>query len=138
MKNVFLSLALAASLVPLAACSHPDQTNGPSPEMRAKLTQARAEAKSNTLAALSADHQTKVNAIVTSFSSGSIAARDAAKQIDAVLSPSETSVVLAQQQKMRDAMRAARPDGGSPPHGFRGSRRTPDAGRFLLQLLSRA
>jgi hypothetical protein len=136
MNNVFLRLALAASLVSLAACSHPAQASGTSPEARAKLTQARSEAKANTLAALSADHQSKLNAIVASFNTGSLAAPDAAKRIDAVLSPGETSAVLAQQQKMRDAMRAARPSGGNRPNGFSGRHRTPDAGRFLLQILA--
>ena len=135
MRNVLLGFALAASLIPLAACSHPDQTTGPSADARAKFTQARAEAKTNTLQAISADHQSKINAIVSSVEAGSVSPRDAAKQIDAVLSPSETSAVLAQQQKMRDAMRAAYTSGGSTPNGFSGRRRPPDAGRFLLQLL---
>lgn len=136
MKNVFLRLALAASLVSLAACSHPAQASGTSPEMRAKLTQARSEAKANTLAALSADHQSKINAIVASYNTGSVASTDAVKQIDALLSPGETSAVLAQQQKMRDTLRATRPSGGNRPNGFGGRRRTPDAGRFLLQILA--
>jgi len=136
MKNVFLSLALAAALVPLAACSHPDQSNGSSPEAQAQLTQARSVARTNARAALSADHQSKVDAIVASFNNGSLAAPAAATQIDAVLSPGETSAVLAQQQKMRDALRAARPVGGNRPSGFSGRRRTPDAGRFLLQILA--
>jgi hypothetical protein len=123
MKNVFLGLALAASLILLAACSHPDQTSGPSADARAKFTQVRADAKTNTLQAISADHQSKVNAIVATFNAGSVSPRDAAKQIDAVLSPGETSAVLAQQQKMRDAMRAARPDGGNGSSGFSGRRR---------------
>jgi len=135
MNNVLLGLALAASLVPLAACSHPDQTNGPSPEMQARLTHVRAQAKTDALGALSPEHQSKIDAIVASFNTGSFAARDAAKHIDAVLSPGETSALLAQQQKMRDALRAARPAGGSPPSAFGGRRRAPDAGRFLLQLL---
>jgi len=136
MNNVFLRLALAASLVSLAACSHPDQSKGSSPEVQAQFTQARTEAKTNTLQALSADHQSKIDAIVVSFNAGSLAAPDAAKQIDAVLSPGETTAVLVQQRKMRDALRAAHPGGGNRPSGFSGRRRTPDAGRFLLQILA--
>jgi hypothetical protein len=116
------------------------------PEMQAQLQTLRDTAKTTSFNALSADHRTKVQAIVTSFNSGSVSIADAVTQIDAVLTPSESAAVLAAGQTMRDAMRKAISDanGGSPPPGRQGpppgagggqgQRRPPDAGRILLQL----
>jgi hypothetical protein len=134
MTTALLRLALAASLLGLGACSHPDQTAGAIADNQAGFAQARAAAKTSTLQAISADHQTKINAVVASFNSGSLASPDAAKAIDAILSPTETSAVLAQQVKMRSSFRSGHTQGGSPS-GFSGRHRAPDAGRFLLQLL---
>jgi hypothetical protein len=145
-------LALAASLVPLVACtgqSNAQEGGGASPEMRAKMDAVRTDAKTATFAALSDVHRTAVQAIVDQFDAdGSTLTLSAAtQQIDALLSPQETTAVLAQNQKMRDAMRAAFASSGGGPGGGQGGpgggrgfggpgggRRAPDAGRFILQV----
>src|ERR1700722_3992852 len=113
-------LALAASLVPLVACTGQSNAQegggGASPEMRAKMDAVRTDAKTATFAALSDAHRTAVQAIVDQFDAdGSALTLSAAtQQIDALLSPQETTAVLAQNQKMRDAMRAAFASSGGP------------------------
>ncbi len=116
------------------------------PEMQAQLQTLRDTAKTTSFNALSADHRTKVQAIVTQFNGGSVSMADAVTQIDAVLTPAESAAVLAAGQTMRDGMRKMYSDanGGSPPParqgpppgagGGQGQRRAPDAGRILLQL----
>jgi hypothetical protein len=119
---------------------------------------ARNSARDASLAALSDAHRAKIGAIVDQFDAAgsTMAIADASKQIDGVLDTNESAAVLAQQQKMRDAMRAAfaadsgGPAGGGPagggmgPGGFgghggrgfgrSGGNRAPDAGRFLLSI----
>lgn len=110
--------------------------------MRAQMQQARDAAKAASLNALSSDHQAKVQTIVTAFDDGTLDIATAGAQIDAVLTPDEATAVLAQQQTMRDAMRAAfAGNGGSGRMGGRGMRgngngqaRKPDAGQFLLSV----
>lgn len=115
------------------------------PELQAQMQTLRDTAKTNSFNALSADHRTKVQAIITQFDNGSLPMADAVTQIDAVLTPDEATAVIAQGQAFRDAMRKAFADanGGSPPParagrppgaGGQGQRRPPDAGRILLQV----
>jgi len=135
-------LALAATLLPLCAGAQPaPQDAGPSGDVRAKMDAVRADAKVSALGALSDAHRAKVQAVVDAFDAdgSALSVTDASAQIDAVLTPDESSAVLAEQQKMRDAMRAAMagaPQGfghrGGPGGG--GGRHAPDAGRFLLQV----
>jgi len=87
-----------------------------------------------------------VQAIVIQFNSGSVSIADAVTQSDAVLTAAESAAVIAAGQTMRDGMRKMYEDanGGSPPPGRQGTppgpgvgqgqRRSPDAGRILLQL----
>ena len=108
MKRIVLTLAFALGIAPVAAGAQAGQNGGPPPEMRAKMEQARGDAKTASYNALSADHRSKVQAVVDKFDAGTLAdPRDAATQIDAILTPDETKAVLAQRQSMRDAMRAA-------------------------------
>ena len=143
MRNIFLVLLFAACALPIAAPAQfmPNLT----PEQQAQVMQVRADAKTASFNALSADHQTKVQAVITQFNNGSVAIADAATQIDAILTPDESKAVLDQGQKMRDATRKIREsaNGGSPPPGGmqgrsggagQGQRRAPDAGRILLQI----
>ena len=95
------------------------------------MEQARAQAKTAAFNDLSADHRAKVQAILAQVQSGSLEPQDAASQIDAVLSPSESQAVLGEAQKMRDAMQKAFGNDG-PPRGM--MNRKPDAGRVLLML----
>jgi len=135
-----LSLLLCAAPVAAAAQGFPGMT----PEMQAQLQTLRDTAKTTSFNALSADHRTKVQAIITNFNSGSVSIADAVTQIDAILTPDESKAVLAAGQTMRDAMRKMRDaaNGGSPPPDRQGpppgagqsQRRAPDAGRILLQL----
>ena len=148
-------LATLAILIPLVACSQSSaQDAGASGDMRAKLSQVRSDAKTATMADLSDAHRSAVQAIVDKFDAGgsTLTLADATSQIDAILTPDESSKVLAERQKMRDAMHAifvangaqtgaASPDGpGAPaPNGthrgdFAGDGRAPDAGRVLLQM----
>jgi hypothetical protein len=141
MKYTYLALALSLVLAPVVASAQPGPgPGGPSPELRAKFEQVRADAKTNSLKALSADHQSKIQAIVDGFNAGTIAAPDAIAQIDAVLSPDESKTVLDQEQKMRDSLRALRPaesvTAGAERPKTEGAGRKPDAGRFVLSLLA--
>jgi len=136
-------LVLLASLFPLGASAQPSsQEMGPSSDIRAKLEAARSDAKTSALAALSDEHRAKVQSIVDAFDAdgSTLGVADASAQIDAVLTPAESSALLAEQQKMRAAMAAAMngSPGGFGHHGApgsgRGGRFAPDAGRFLLQV----
>lgn len=135
-----LTFCAVAALAATGVASAQDQ-GGPPSGMRAQMQQARDAAKTASLNALSADHQAKVQAIVAAFNGGTLDLATAASQIDALLTPDEATAVLAQQQKMRDTMRAAFSGmgGGSmgapPMRGGNGSQtRKPDAGRFLLRV----
>jgi len=142
MRNIFLVLLFAACALPIAAPAQfmPNLT----PDQQAKALQARTDAKTASFNALSADHQTKVQAVITQFNNGSVTLADATTQIDAILTPDESKAVIAQGQIMRDAMRkifesantGSPPPGGMQgrPGGGQGQRRAPDAGRILLQL----
>lgn len=106
------------------------------------MQQARTDAKTASWSALSADHQAKVQAAVDGFNNGTLDIPTASQQIDAILTPAESAAVLAQSQKLRDAMKAAfaangggqgGPGQGGSGRGGMGAR-TQDAGRFLLSL----
>jgi hypothetical protein len=132
-------LALAASILPLTACAQSSQDAGPSADVRAKMDAVRSDAKTSSFAALTDAHRAKVQSVVDAFDAdgSTMTASDASAQIDALLTPQESSAVLAEQQKMRDAMRAAMagaPQGGHRGFGGGGRRNAPDAGRFLLQV----
>lgn len=153
MKYTYLALALSLVLAPVTASAQPGPgPGGMPPELRAKFEQVRADAKANSLKALGADHQTKIQAIVDGFNAGTTALPDAVTQIDAVLTPDESKALLDQEQKMRDNLTALRPPNadapagapGGPPGGGPGGDRPrgggmapkADAGRYLLQLLA--
>lgn len=146
MKRVLIACALA--VITAAGCASAQSQSG---DGRAAMQQARADAKAASWNALSADHQTKVQAVVNGFNAGTLDIPTATSQIDAILTPDESTAVLAQSQKLRDAMRAAfaanggqgGPGQGGPgqsgpgqggPGGPGGAGRQPDAGRFLLSL----
>src|SRR5437588_673866 len=142
MRTIFFALSLALFAAPVAAAAQ--GFPGLTPEQQAEIQTLRDTAKTTSFNALSADHRTKVQAIITNFNGGSVAIADAVTQIDAVLTPDESKAVIAAGQTMRDAMRKMYEDvnGGSPPPGRQGpppgagqgQRRPPDAGRVLLQL----
>jgi hypothetical protein len=163
LSPALLALALAATM-PLSACAQTAQAqsqDGPPPAARAQMQQARDGAKTAALNDLSADHRTRVQSIVDAVNNGTQTdLRAAATQIDAILSPTEQTAVLAERTKMMQAIRAnmpqggpngAGPNGGPGPNGGgpgmnggpngrgdqagpNGARRANDAGRFLLQL----
>ncbi|MFN2449770.1 MAG: hypothetical protein ABR508_08255 [Candidatus Baltobacteraceae bacterium] len=148
MKKPFFALVLAAALMPLAAAPTLAQAPpaGP-PAFRAQMEQLHATAKTNVFNALSADHRTRVQAIINQVNAGTLDRRGAASQIDAFLSPSESQAILAEGKKMHDAMRqyfAQNPPrggermGGPGARGRRGTQaqheRTPDAGRMVVML----
>ena len=139
MKQIMLALALAMPVLPAAAIAQEGPGYGPPPEVRAQMMKARDDARGAAMNGLSADHRAKVQAIITQVQNGTLSREDAQTQIDAILSPQESQTVLAQGQKLRDAMRAAmaarneqRPNGQQDPNGMQ--RRGPDAGRMLLML----
>lgn len=141
MRYLLIAFALAAALIPAAAAAQSTPPPGGPPPDRARFEQYRALARANALKALSPDHQARVQAVVNGVTSGSVKMRDAAAQIDAILSPDETKALLAQAEEMRAAMMGA--NGGSNPPPPQGGPRgqggpqgaQPNAGRFLLRLL---
>jgi hypothetical protein len=138
MNKVLISCALA--VLTAAGCASAQSQGG---DGRAAMQQARTDAKAASWSALSADHQTKVQAAVDGFNNGTLDIPTATTQIDAILTPAETTAVLAQSQKLRDAMKAAfaangggqgGPGQGGGRGGPGGAGRQQDAGRFLLSL----
>jgi hypothetical protein len=130
---------LAATGLPLAACAQQSGNaaeNGPPPA----LLQARAAAKTAAFNDLSGTDRAKVQAIIDQVNNGQLTdLRGAASQIDAILSPAETTAVLAERTKMMQSLRAnmpARPEGaqGNGAQGNGAHRGGNHAGRFLLQL----
>jgi len=151
--KLFTVLTLGVVLaVPLAASAQtsptaPNPAMSMSPEMAAKNAQIRTDAKAASMKALSPAHVTAVQAVVDQLNAGKIAdPRAAYQQIDAILTPEETSAVLAIGAKMRTDMRAlmAPPAGASgpsspPPSERRDegatTRRAATAGAVLTQLM---
>ena len=119
MQRPFLVVLLGAILAaPLAAAAQtPPDRMGPPPEMRAKMQTIHAQAKTDAYSALSADHRSRVQAIVTQVTSGTMRPREGSQQIDALLTPDESKAVLGVARTTRDAMRTAFASmrGGSPP-----------------------
>ena len=147
MKKLLAFLFAAAIALPFtspALAQTPPE--GPPPAVRQQLEQLHATARTNAFNALSADHRAKVQSIVDQVNAGTLDRRDAATQIDAILSPDEKTAVLAEGKKMREAMRTyfaqnPPPGGtmGAGPNGPGGQNanrphRTPSAGRTLLML----
>jgi hypothetical protein len=120
MKLSLPALALlVATGLPLAACAQQSNAaeNGPSPEIRAQMQAARDSAKTAAFNALSAADRAKVQAIVDQVNNGQLTdLRAASQQIDAALTPAETTAVLAQRDKLMQTMRAnmPHPDGAGP------------------------
>jgi hypothetical protein len=86
-----LALVLATGL-PLAACAQQGNAadNGPSPEVRAQMQQARDNTKTAALNDLSAAYRAKVQSIIDQVNNGQQTdLRAAVQQIDATLSPTE-------------------------------------------------
>lgn len=133
-KVLMFCAAAALAATGLAAAQ---SQGGPPSGMRAQMQQARDSAKTASLKALSADHQSKVSAIVNGFNAGTLDMATATSQIDAVLTPDEATAVLAQEQTMRDAMRQAFSMAGSGRMSgvhSNATKRKPDAGQFLLSV----
>jgi hypothetical protein len=135
--RIFTCAVALAIGAPLTALAQMGPGDGPPPQ----FVQIRDNAKTAAFNDLTPDHRAKVQAIADRAAGGSLDREDAAKQIDAILTPAEAQAVLGEQQKMRDAMRQAFASaGGNGGFGNRegyqrsGERRQPDAGRFLLML----
>jgi hypothetical protein len=115
-----LALVLAAGF-PLSACAQQSNAaeNGPPPEVRAQMQQARDTAKTAAFNDLSAANRAKVQSIIDDVNSGKQTdLRAAAQAIDAALTPAETKAVLAERDKMMQTLRAnmpPRPDGANGP-----------------------
>jgi hypothetical protein len=146
-----LTAVLATPLAALAQSGPPPDGQGPPPEIRAKMEQLRASIRTEALTALSADHRKAVQAVLDQVASGKLKdAREAAKQIDAIVTPDETKAVLATRDALRNEMRGmmgpppgGAPQGGPPQggppqgggdHHDGGPPRMNDAGFYLLQL----
>jgi Spy/CpxP family protein refolding chaperone len=144
------TLAIAGALFALALPSagfaqEGPPAGGPGAGMFAQFQKLRDDTKTAALNDLTPDHRAKVQAIFAQEQSGQLDPRDAATQIDAILTPDEAQKVLGEQQKMRDAIRTQMQanggdggfggNGGSHMGGSRmGGQRKPDAGRFLSML----
>jgi hypothetical protein len=158
-----LSLPVLALIVatgmPLAACAQQSNAaeNGPSPEVRAQMQQARDNARTAAFNDLTPADRAKVQAIINQVNNGQVTdLRAAAQQIDAAITPAEAQAVLAERTKMMQTFRANHPQGGpnggpgaapnggpgAGPNGAPGANgehrgfggRAQTAGRFLLQL----
>jgi len=134
MKALPVLAILMATGLPLAACAQQsaDAAAGPSPA----IVQARAAAKTAAFNDLGETDRAKVQAVIDQVNGGQLTdMRAAAQQIDAILTPSESTAVLAERTKMMQTIRAnmpARPDGAGPSAATHKS--TSSVGRFLLQL----
>ena len=134
MRKALPVLALfVATGLPLAACAQQSGAaeNGPPPE----VLQARAAAKTAAFNDLTASDRAKVQAIIDQVNNGQLTdLRGAASQIDAILSPAETTAVLAERTKLQQTIRANMPARADGTPGAGSHRGGTHAGRFLLQL----
>src|SRR5579883_2354938 len=92
------SVACAAALsacIPLAA--HAQQMTASDESLQRALDAARIAALNH----LSDEHRAKILDLISQARSGAISADEGAKQMDGVLSPTETLAVLDEQGKMR-------------------------------------
>src|ERR1700730_6318310 len=91
-KLSLLAFGLAAA-IPLAVAAEPATGPGAgagAPETRAQIERARTEARTAVFADLSADHRAQVQGIVDKLNAGTLTNPvDAAKQIDAILTPTK-------------------------------------------------
>jgi hypothetical protein len=132
--NRFALMALIAvfAAAPAVAQQAPPPPPGPAgappPDAQQHMQTARDAARTQATAALSSDHQAKVNAVLARVKAGQLTdAHDAARAIDAILTPKESQAVLAARDKMVADMRAdsggpgggpgAAEDSGPPPGG---------------------
>jgi hypothetical protein len=130
MKRILVAAALCASIaVPVIVLGQtsgppggmgpggmgPGGWSSPSPALRAAMQKAQSDAKIAAFAALSADHATKVQAIVAQVTAGTLDRRAAATQIDGLLTADEQKAVIAAGTKERTDMRTAMTAAGMPP-----------------------
>jgi hypothetical protein len=131
MKRMLVLLALCATVAaPAVALGQqgPPMGNPPTPEQRAQMEKARADAKAAVYNALTPAHAASVTAIVAKVTAGTLDRRAASSQIDALLSPDEAKAVLAAGARARSAMRPGGPPPGGPPPPGAGP--PPGGGRF--------
>jgi hypothetical protein len=138
MRYIVLAMTLVTALA-LPACSKSDSSSdsGPAGDLRAHMQQAREDARTSCMQALSSTEKTKVDTIIAAFNGGSLSMDQAATQIDGILTPAESQAVLAEQEKMRETIRqAAQANGMGTLQGRRNGsgHRPPDAGRFLVMI----
>jgi hypothetical protein len=119
MHRFAIILVLGALVTAPAIAQQPpgpgDPNPGPPPEVVQHMQQARSGARTQAMNALSSDHQTKINALLTRIKAGQVTdAHDAARQIDAVLTPKEAQAVLAARDKLLADLRGWRPEPGMP------------------------
>jgi hypothetical protein len=128
-----LAVLLATGL-PLAACAQQSGNaaeSGPPPA----VLQARAAAKTAAFNDLNGTDRARVQAIIDQVNNGQLTdLRGAASQIDAILSPAETTAVLAERTKLQQTIRANMPARADGTPGTGSHRGGTHAGRFLLQL----
>jgi len=111
-----LSLALCFVLLPVAAGAQSPPMHGPtpSPAMRATMDKMKAD-RAALYAALMPEHRAAVETIIGQLATGKIAShQDAAKQIDALLTPDEKTAVMAAHTKMQGDMRSMMHRPGTP------------------------
>ena len=136
-------LALALLITPTLASAQtppPDAAGGPPPamlQMHEQVMQARMQARSQMLGALSAQHRTLLANVVGSLAiAPSPNVLTAAQQLDAALSPQEKQAIVTAESSFRSQMRSAMQnmpnDGHAPPPGPPATARTPDAGMALI------
>jgi hypothetical protein len=133
MKRLLLLALCAAIAMPLAAFAQPApsmQGGPPTPEQRAAMEKARADAKVAAYQALTPAHVTSVSAIVAQVAAGTLDRRAAGGQIDALLTPDEKTAVMAAANKSFAAMRSAMGGPGGPPPPQAGAGGPPGGGRF--------
>ncbi|HEY5349081.1 MAG TPA: hypothetical protein VIJ64_05085 [Candidatus Lustribacter sp.] len=133
MKRVLVLLALCASIaVPGAAFGQmgPGMRTPPSPEQRALMDKAHADAKAAAYLALTPAHRERVAAVAAAVAAGTTDRRAAAKLIDDMLAPNEQKAVTDAAVKSCVAMRAAM----GAPAPAEAARGIPSAGRYLLMV----
>jgi hypothetical protein len=138
MRYIVLAMTLVTALA-LPACSKSDSSSdsGPAGDFRAQMQQAREDARTASMQALSSADKTKVDTVIAAFNGGSLTMDQAATQIDGILTPAESQAVLGEQKKMRETIRQAAQANGMGTFGRRpngAGHRPPDAGRFLVMV----
>jgi len=99
--------------------------DGPPPEVQRHIEQARTNARTRAMTALTSDHQAKVNAVLARVKAAQLTdVNDAAQQLDAILTPAEARTVVAAHQGLMADIR----DTFTGPEGPRGDRSGPAGG----------